>query len=75
MAVKVQKTLWPLDRDPSKPMEGFNEWQFYLKKELSKTKVFYVNPVLEAEMSDARGKVDTLLMAKRILRYGSKRNS
>lgn len=71
MAVKVQKTLWPLDRDASNPMEGFNEWQSYLRKELSKTKVFYVNPVLEGEVSDARDKVDTLLMANRILRYGS----
>ncbi|WGQ15617.1 hypothetical protein [Sphingobacterium faecium] len=70
MAVRVQKTLWPLDRDPNKPMDGFNEWQKYLKMELSKTKVFHINPLLEGQIADARGKVNTLLMAKRILRYG-----
>ncbi|MGJ1360002.1 hypothetical protein ACR79K_25185 [Sphingobacterium siyangense] len=71
MAIRVQKTLWPLDRDPGKPMEGFNEWHSYIKNELSKTKVVHINPILEEQISDARGKVNTLLMAKKILRDGS----
>lgn len=70
MGIRIQKTLWPLERDPSNPMDGFNEWHSYIRNELKKTKVIYLNPALEEQLSDARGKLNTLLMAKKILRDG-----
>lgn len=72
MGIRVQKSLWPLDRDPGNPMEGFNEWHSYIRNELKKTKVIHIDPVLEQQILDARGKLNTLLMAKKILKYGNR---
>lgn len=76
MAISIKKSLYPLDRDPSNPMAGFNEWGAYIRSELDKM-YFDNNPRIKyellrnAQIKSARGQMFTLLEAKRILRNGN----
>lgn len=37
IAPRVQKSLYPLEYNKNNPMEGFNDWNRYIKAELTKT--------------------------------------
>lgn len=76
MAVNIQKSIFPLDWDSNCNDKSFNNWHQHIKDELKEI-YFNNNPIVkrnksrEEQLSDSRGQVYTLQLAKRILRNGN----
>lgn len=76
MAVNIQRSIFPLDWDSKCSDKSFNDWHQHIKDELKEI-YFRDNPLVKRErsqeerISDARGQVFTLQLAKRILRNGN----